>query len=267
LKGFQKVYLEPGESQRITLTLDQKATSYYDVDTHNWKIAEGQYQIMIGASSRDIRLTGSVWQEWTPPTIDLVVPAEAVTQAAGEPGNYPLNSIQNASYTCDDMQSGVASCVGTTANDAPFDTSTVGFHSFTVEAKDIANNSSSVTHQYNVYWPNWRGFFPPIEMGSVYNLANAGSAIPVKFSLGGNYGLGIIAEGYPRTEVVACDTELPLDIVEVTTTAGGSTLSYDEKADQYIYVMKSNKSWKGSCRKLVVKLVDNTEHTAWFRFK
>jgi len=249
------------------LTLDPRASSYWNTTTHNWKIEEGIYQMMVGASSRGIRLTGSVWQEWTPPTIDLVAPAEAVTQVAGASGNYPLNSIQNASYTCSDSQSGVATCSGTTANGTPFDTSTVGFHSFTVNAVDVAGNATSVTHQYNVYWPGWSNFYQPIDNGNVLNVATAGSAIPVKFSLGGNYGLGIFADNYPQSQVIACDSREPTDDIEQTVTAGGSSLTYDPVANQYIYVWKTGKTWKGTCRLLVVKLIDNTVHTAQFKFK
>lgn len=56
LKGFQKVFLEPGEEQEITLTLDERAFSYYHVQKGCWELAAGDYEIRVGASSRDIRL-------------------------------------------------------------------------------------------------------------------------------------------------------------------------------------------------------------------
>ncbi|MBK9715076.1 MAG: glycoside hydrolase family 3 C-terminal domain-containing protein [Kouleothrix sp.] len=266
LKGYQKVSLQPGQSQQVSLKLDRRAFSYWDTASHSWKIADGVYQIMAGASSRDIRLTDSVWQEFTPPTIDLVAPAEASTQAAGAPGNYPLNSTQNASFTCADTQSGVASCVGTTANGAPFDTSAVGFHSYTVQAADVAGNTASVTHRYNVYWPGWSNFYQPIDNGNVLNVAKAGSGIPIKFSLGGDYGLGIFAAGYPQSMVMKCDSKEPTDVIEETVTAGNSSLTYDPLSGLYTYVWKTDKTWANSCRMLTVKLIDNTVHTAQFQF-
>lgn len=60
LKGFQKVMLQPGQTSHIQLLLDQSAFSYWDVNTHGWLVAPGTYQIMIGSSSRDIRLQGQV---------------------------------------------------------------------------------------------------------------------------------------------------------------------------------------------------------------
>lgn len=60
LKGFQKVFLEPGEEQELTLTLDDRAFSYYNVQKSAWEPASGTYEIRIGASSRDIRLKQGV---------------------------------------------------------------------------------------------------------------------------------------------------------------------------------------------------------------
>ena len=45
------------------------------------------------------------------------------------------------------------------------------------------------------------------------------------------------------------------------------TLTYDASNDQYKYVWKTDKAWKGSCRQLVVKLADGTTHVAGFQFK
>lgn len=49
--------------------------------------------------------------------------------------------------------------------------------------------------------------------------------------------------------------------------AGGSTLTYDALSDQYIYVWKTNKAWKGTCRMLILKLSDGSEHYAKFSFR
>jgi beta-glucosidase len=55
LKGFQKVNLLPGESRTLTIRLDARAFSYWSVLKHEWLIVPGDYKIMIGASSEDIR--------------------------------------------------------------------------------------------------------------------------------------------------------------------------------------------------------------------
>jgi beta-glucosidase len=58
LKGFAKVFLNPGETKRVSITLDQRAFSYYDVTGHRWTMAPGDFDIYVGASSGQIELTG-----------------------------------------------------------------------------------------------------------------------------------------------------------------------------------------------------------------
>jgi hypothetical protein len=88
----------------------------------------------------------------------------------------------------------------------------------------------------------------------------------VKFSLSGDHGLNIFAPGYPLSYGVDCNTSAPLDTVEQTVTAGGTSLSYDADVDHYVYVWKSDKAWAGTCRRLDVTLIDGTRHTAHFKF-
>jgi beta-glucosidase len=57
LKGFVKVSLNPGETKTVQFHLSPRDLCYYDVDGRQWKADSGQYEIQIGASSRDIRLT------------------------------------------------------------------------------------------------------------------------------------------------------------------------------------------------------------------
>ena len=60
LKGFKKVYLEPGEEKEITITLNKRAFAFFNVKTNDWCVESGDFDIYVGASSADIRLTGSV---------------------------------------------------------------------------------------------------------------------------------------------------------------------------------------------------------------
>jgi beta-glucosidase len=55
LKGFSKVSLKPGESKSIRIVLSPKSVASWDVDTNNWQTRLGKYEIMLGASSVDIR--------------------------------------------------------------------------------------------------------------------------------------------------------------------------------------------------------------------
>ena len=60
LKAFAKVQLAAGESKTVTLTLDDKAFRYWNTKTDSWEVEGGSYEIRVGASSADIRLTAVV---------------------------------------------------------------------------------------------------------------------------------------------------------------------------------------------------------------
>ena len=60
LKAFQKVFLKAGEEKTVTLTLDKRAFAYYNTQCGDWQVERGEFRILVGASSRDIRLEGGV---------------------------------------------------------------------------------------------------------------------------------------------------------------------------------------------------------------
>lgn len=61
LKGFEKVTLGPDEEKRIAFVLDKRSFAYYNTDISDWYTEYGKYNILVGASSRDIRLKASVY--------------------------------------------------------------------------------------------------------------------------------------------------------------------------------------------------------------
>ena len=65
LKGFAKVTLEAGESKTVTIPLDDKAFRYWNVNTDRWEVEGGRYELRVGASCEDIRLTAEVTVEGT----------------------------------------------------------------------------------------------------------------------------------------------------------------------------------------------------------
>jgi hypothetical protein len=79
--------------------------------------------------------------------------------------------------------------------------------------------------------------------------------------------LNIFAPGHPVSQQIACSDGAPSSDVEETVTAGSSSLSYGAETDTYTYVWKTEKSWAGTCRKLIVRLNDGSEHVAFFKFK
>ena len=65
LKGFKKVFIKAGERKEIEIPFDDKTFRYWNVKTDRWEIESGNYQIMIGASVSDIRLSGNLAVEGT----------------------------------------------------------------------------------------------------------------------------------------------------------------------------------------------------------
>ncbi len=65
LKGFKKVFLKAGEEKEVSIDLDKRAFAFYNVDAHDWQVETGEFKILVGASSRDIRLEASVNVEST----------------------------------------------------------------------------------------------------------------------------------------------------------------------------------------------------------
>jgi CSLREA domain-containing protein len=196
----------------------------------------------------------------TAPAVSILTPLDGATFVKGQ-------SVA-AGYSCQDEAggSGLASCTGTVANGAPIDTSSVGSHTLAVTGADAAGNSATAASTYNVVY-GFGGFLQPVDNLPALNIANAGSAIPVKFSLGGNQGLAIFAAGYPASRPIPCDASEPGTVIEETVAAGSSSLSYNAVTDQYNYVWKTDRAWRGTCRMLVVRFNDGTEHRAKFRFK
>ena len=85
LKGFVKVSLQPGEAKELRISLDDKAFRYWNVATNRWETEGGEYEIRIGASSEDIRLTAVV-----------------VVEGTGAPAPYDLSALP--SYCTGDVQ-------------------------------------------------------------------------------------------------------------------------------------------------------------------
>ena len=65
LKGFAKVFINAGDTKTVTIYFDDKTFRYFNVKTNNWEVESSEYEIMIGASSKDIRLVDSIFIKGT----------------------------------------------------------------------------------------------------------------------------------------------------------------------------------------------------------
>ena len=125
---------------------------------------------------------------------------------------------------------------------------------------------------------NWMGFFSPVDNNGVYNVAKAGSAIPIKFSLDGTPRPGndksqgtaadILGSSVPNpaSDRIDCSSAAQLDVIEQTASPGASSLTYDAAADQYVYVWKTQSNYAGTCRQLAIRFADGSVQRANFKF-
>jgi hypothetical protein len=189
----------------------------------------------------------------------LSIPIDVSNPTVTVNATYGFGSVAHA--LCADSGSGIASC---TVQD-PLDTSSPGTKTIHAHAEDRAGHSFDSDLTYVVTTYSFTGFFSPIANLPTLNVVNAGSTVPVKFSLSGFRSFNIFAPGYPASKAVTCggDVTPPFE----PTSLGSEGFTYDALLDQYKYVWQTNRRWMGTCRQLVVRLADGTEKRANFRFQ
>jgi hypothetical protein len=197
----------------------------------------------------------------------LTVTADNKTKSVGAPlptFTTTITGFVNGEALATSGVTGDAVCTTTATAASP-----VGAYPFTCTQGTLsaANYSFTFVDGILTIIYSFTGFFQPVDNLPTLNQVNAGRAIPVKFSLSGNQGLGIFAAGYPASVAIACSTSLPVDAIEETVTAGSSSLTYDPTSDQYHYVWKTSNPWKNSCRQLIIRLNDGSDHRANFQIK
>jgi len=199
--------------------------------------------------------------------VSVKVDAKAPVVSASCPAAPVLkNSASPASavWSASDEASGVA---GADRGPLTLDTTTVNWKTATVAAgaaKDnVGHHSAQASCRYQVVYP-FTGFFAPVDNKGVLNQVKAGSAVPLKFSLGRNEGL-MVLDGAPVVTKFTCSSSAATDSLEETAIATTSGLKYDALANQYNYTWKTTSQMAGTCQKLTVKLVDGTSQTALFK--
>ena len=182
--------------------------------------------------------------DWRAPTVVVRTPADGAEYELGEP--------VEVDYECADEPdgSGIELCAGELQRGQPLDTSRVG--SFTVRfwAVDRANNVNEISVAYRIVYA-FSGFSHPVS-------PEAGEALPVKFSLGGDRGLGVVT-GASWTRV-DCRNGTPLGDASAAT----GKLSYQN--GRYKLLVKTRESWEGRCLRLAVAFDDGTTQLDSIRF-
>jgi len=123
LKGFEKVELESGEEKRIEISLDARAFSCWDEVSQGWKIHPGNYDILTGSSSRDIRLSGRVLlvsADSRPPRVDInTTIGDICEHPAGGPFARKIVQLFIASFGVYDTDSAEYFMFDTQSRDMP----------------------------------------------------------------------------------------------------------------------------------------------------
>jgi protocatechuate 3,4-dioxygenase beta subunit len=223
---------------------------------------------------------GAIGTESTTVQVLNVAPSVNVPIVAPEPsskGDVVIASVifsdpalNDAPFTCSvDYGDGSGSSSGTVSGNGcigPSHTySNTGSFTLTVGVTDKDNGTGSNSMTHTVIY-DFSSFLQPVDNLPIYNTVKAGQAIPVRFSLSGNQSLNIFAAGYPKSEIIQCNSNAQVDGIEETVSAGTSSLSYDPVSDTYTYIWKTDKAWANNCRQLVVKLNDGTFYRANFKF-
>ena len=243
------------------------AVTEYALDGTTWLSYSGSFIIanegITTISYRSTDKAGNIEETQTQTVnIDKTPPHVTINTPAGE---YLLNQQVLADWSADDAVSGIALATGTIPKGSAIDTTSVGTKTFEVTASDNSGNPVTKTVSYHVRY-HFAGFFKPIDNFPILNTVQAGSAVPIKFSLSGYQSLNIFEANYPKSSVISCELSTSFDAIDGTVTDGGRGLFYNASLDQYNYVWKTDKTWAGSCRQLVVKLIDGSDHQALLRF-
>jgi hypothetical protein len=189
-----------------------------------------------------------------PPTITLTAPADATPL-------FTVNQTVLANYACVDGGSGLQTCAGPVANGAAIDT-TVGVHSFTVNASDNVNNSSSASHPYNVA-------FAVCPLYDSTTSKKAGSTVPIKLQLcdGSGRNLSSSAIVIHATGVTRLSNNAPAILDDPGNANPDFDFRYDAGLAGYIFNL-STTGYTGGTYVLVFTVAgDPTTHTAPFAIR
>jgi hypothetical protein len=194
-------------------------------------------------------------------SIDKTAPTLTWNGDPADGGSYYFGFVP-AAPTCDaaDALSGPNGC-----SVSDYGT-TVGEHTMTATANDVAGNSYSEQRTYNVLAWELYGFYKPVDMGSVYNTVKGGSTVPLKFEIFA--GVELTDTAYIQSlqaYQVACSANGSEDAIETVST-GGTSLRYDWTSGQFIFNWQTPKK-PGTCYKVTMTTLDGSSLSAFFKLK
>ena len=263
---------DPSGVQSIQVTVVNTSTD--DTTTYNFEGSSGSFTLYDGIYSVSATATDNKGNSGVGPDSTQMPVIFKIDQT---PPRVDISGISDGdefdfgdslpSVTCDatDDLSGIESC---TITPATLPTS-VGTYTITATARDKAGNEASTRISYTI--KAWRidGFYQPVDMNDVVNVAKAGSTIPLKFKVFKASG-GEITDTSKivqplKAQKISCSylSDLQEDPIPMTAT-GNTSLRYDQ--GQFIYNWKTP-SQQNTCWKVTVSTIDGSSIYAYFRLK
>jgi hypothetical protein len=194
--------------------------------------------------------------------LDKTAPSVSVTGISNG-ASYPVGSVPTAACNTQDVLSGVATQASVSVSGVANPPTGAGTYTATCSgAVDNAGNTAanvSVTYTVTSGGFTFTGFFDLLNPPAL-NARGAGSTAPIRFSLGGDRGLNILAAGSPTSRQISCTT--PTTVLGSEEAAlPRQTLKYDSVTKEYKYLWETKKVWKGTCREFILRLTDGSVMT------
>lgn len=197
-------------------------------------------------------------------SIDKAAPTVQWVGGPADAGSYYFGSVP-AAPTCDavDTLSGPDTCVVTGH------ATSVGNHTMTATALDVAGNTGTGTRGFSVLAWTLGGFYQPVDMGAdVWNTVKGGSTVPLKFEVFSGAteltNVGVV-DNFLVKGVTCPQTGVTTDDIELTTT-GATSLRYDATGGQFIQNWQTPKK-PGVCYRVTMTTDDGSSIGANFKLK
>ncbi len=199
---------------------------------------------------------------------------DAPTQTPDVGGVFTLNQQVHTQFACSGTLV-ISSCNGATdggpagISGGLLDTSKPGVHSFTVAAEDVAGNAATKTVSYTVKFV-FGGFQSPVNNPPTLNTTNAGSTVPLKWTLldaaGATYA-NVSAIRSISSKLVRCPNATTDPVGNTSDIPIGTTGVAGVTGGVFHFNWSTDKKWAGTCRRLTVLLADGSTPYADFQFK
>jgi hypothetical protein len=244
---------------RVTYTCSD-ATSGIAVCPGDYTFGEGENQSHTGTAVDEAG--NSATDGVSDIDVDLTPPTLSWSNGPQDGESYYFGFVPAApTCTASDSLSGPDFC---TVNGYG---NTVGSHTMTATAYDVAGNSHEEERSYTVLAWTLYGFYRPVDMGGVVNVVKGGSTVPLKFEIFAGP-MELTDTAYVKSfkqAKINCDGTMPTDEIEVTTT-GGTSLRYDWVAGQFIQNWQTPKQ-PGACYRVTMETQDESTLVALFKLK